>query len=141
MKKLLLLHNRYDYSTCDIEKAAKARDWRVERIDDFNARGIIGDNKNVYYYGNTIQFPRIVNQLPITYYPLYENLLSNNKHIAKRKVQTLNFDQLGQPFKYSFFCKPFGDKFFEARIYQVGESIQLDHPEFLPFAGHELDYI
>ena len=138
---ILLLHNRYDYSTCDIEAAAKKRGWKVERVTDFNAGELIKDHNKVYYFGNTLQFPRIVDQLPITPIELNPSLLGLNQDLAKRKVATYSLTHLFQPFEEDLFCKPFGDKFFEARVYKKGESLTFNDPDFVPLVGHEKDLI
>ncbi len=140
---LLLLHNRYSYSALDIEKVAKLRGWTVVRINDFNVAEVIAKFPvhKVIYYGDTIQLPRILPQLPITPYNLSQQLLSSLPEISKRQVTSCAFWQLIQPFNQEMFCKPFGDKFFEAKVYHIGQTIELDHQDFIPSKGRENDLV
>ncbi len=143
MPTLFLLHNRYDYSTTDIEKEGKSRGWETIRINDYNPSEVISKypNHRVIYFGNTIQLPKILSQLPITPYNLPQKLLENLPDLSKRAVITLPFWKLIQPFNREWFCKPFGDKFFEAKVYHVGQTIKLDHQDFVPSAGRENDLV
>lgn len=153
---LLLLHNRYSYSTVDIERAAKNRGWDFERIIGDNINELVEgyDNDKIFYYGNTIEFPKIIIKLPIKEVLLNPKLLDASDTLTKRSTMTRTFKEFSspelfslplfdvtKPFTFDIFCKPFGDKIFEAKVYKKGERLELNHPDFIPFAGHENDFI
>jgi hypothetical protein len=122
MDPLLLIHNRFDYSTSDIWRAAIKRGWKTERIHDFNVKERIGDEKYVRYYGDTLQAANIKNDLPFEFIDIDPKILINNK-FTNRTVNLLKYSELKQPIENDIFIKPVSEKWFEARVYKAGETI------------------
>lgn len=121
-KRRLLLNNRYNYSTNDIYKAAINVGWNPERIHDFNLKQMMEGYETFRYYGNTVQQAFLKDQLPIKFIDFPRQILLFQDY-AKREVSLIKFEELRQPIIERKFIKPTYEKWFDARIYEVGETI------------------
>jgi len=122
MKKLLLLHYHCDYSSNDIWRAAIRAGFATERIHDDS----IGErSKNfdyVRYYGNTLQVERVGNKFPFKFYKMDPMILTQTP-LAGRRVELCQFKHLPLPMQERKFVKPFYQKYFPAKVYEIGEYI------------------
>jgi hypothetical protein len=122
MKKLLLLHYHCDYSSNDIWRAAVRNGYATERIHDAS----IGErSKNfdfVRYYGNTLQVERVGDKFPFNFYKMDPTILTKTP-LTKRKVELMQFRHLPQPMSERKFVKPFYQKYFPAKVYEIGQYI------------------
>ncbi len=126
MKNLLLLDNRYTPDTSDIWRAAIRRGFATIRTDILRVKDhVIGDYGLIRYYGNTLHAEMIKNYLPFEFIPLNEKnrWLTTIPELTKRKIEVIRFGALTQPLKQKIFTKPVGDKWFEGKVYNEGDSI------------------
>lgn len=122
MKKLLLLHYHCDYSSNDVWLAAIRNGYATERIHDENIGERSKDFKFVRYYGNTLQAERVGNKFPFSFFPLSPNILAETP-LTKRSVKLARFGDLPEIMTKRLFIKPVHQKYFDAKIYEIGEKI------------------
>lgn len=122
MKKLLLLHYNADCNTNDIWKAAIQNGWATERIHDDSIGERSAGFDYVRYYGNTLQAERVGHKFPFKFYPIDETILAKCP-FTRRRVDLMKFKDLPQPMIEKKFVKPFYQKYFPAKVYDIGEKI------------------
>lgn len=121
MKKLLLLHYNADCNTNDIWKAAIQSGWATERVHDDNIPERSINFDYVRYYGNTLQAERCKDKFPFKFYPL--NAVLHKCDFIGREIRLAKFSELYMPFTEVVFVKPVYQKYFTAKIYNRGETI------------------
>lgn len=121
-KRRLLINNRYDYSSNDIWKAAIKAKWNPERIHDFNLKQMMEGYDTFRYYGNTLQQDFLKDQWPMKFIDFPRQILLFQDY-TKRQIRLIRYDELKQPIEERKFIKPTYEKWFEAKIYEVGETI------------------
>ena len=122
MKKLLLLHYHCDYSSNDIWRAAVRAGFATERIHDASIGERSKDFEYVRYYGNTLQVERVGDKFPFKFYQMDPMILTKTP-LTGRKIELCQFKHLPQPMQERKFVKPFYQKYFPAKVYEVGEYI------------------
>lgn len=120
MKPLLLLHHRADCNTNDIWRAAIRAGWSTERVDMSGRIDIPPGTPKVRYYGNTLHAAMIEDKLPLRFLHLDLTVLAKTP-LTKRRVQLMRAEELGDLTEPSF-IKPAQNKWFPAKIYEVGDS-------------------
>ena len=126
MKKLILLDNQYNANTNDIWKSAIKNGWNTQRTTSAFVKKDMEGYGFIRYYGNFLHADRIKDELPFIFDPIPPEILANSYQFTKRDIKLLKFKDLKQPFDEDIFVKPCGIKWFEARIYKKGESINAE---------------
>ena len=123
MKNLLLLHNRFTADDSDIWRVAIRRGWTTERTNMFQIKKHMEGYDNVRYYGNTLHAAQIEDQLPFELSPIDYSWLAKLKLYTKRNIEYIQYKDLIQPIQKEQFIKPARDKWFECKVFQIGETI------------------
>lgn len=142
MKKLMLLDERYSRDGSDIWREAIRRGWNTERVNQFNVEERMKGFDFIRYYGNTLHATQIRDKLSFELSIINPYMLTRIPEITKRKIECFEYWLLKQPLEKRCFIKPAHEKFFEARIYEIGESINgsaLDN-DFI-YVSETMDFI
>lgn len=123
MKKLLLLHERFRADDVDLWRIAIRRGWNTERTNRFKIQDHLKGADFVRYYGNTLHVEMIREFLPIDLSPIDYKKLAECLEFTKRKIDFIRFETLAQPLVQNAFIKPAREKWFEAKVWRVGETI------------------
>jgi hypothetical protein len=124
MKKLLLLDNRHTPDTSDMWRTAIRLGWATQRTNQLQVKSHIEGYDYIRYYGNTLHWAQIKDQLPIKDQSLNLSLhLPELFPYTKRKIETMTFGELKQPVEKDCFIKPAHEKWFEARVYRKGHTV------------------
>jgi hypothetical protein len=123
MKKLMLLHNRYTHNDNDIWSIAIKNGWSTARTNQYQVKEHMEGYDFIRYYGNTMHAEQIKDQLPFKFLLINPYVLTRLSDITKRKISCFEYWSLKQPLEKKCFIKPVHEKFFEAKIYEIGENI------------------
>ena len=123
MKKLLLLHNRFTANDNDMWRIAVKRGWNTYRTNLYQVKDHIKGFDFIRYYGNILHLELIRPFLPFKFYEIDYSILPKLKQYTKRDIKYLHYKDLKQPFIKDCFIKPARDKWFECKVFKIGETI------------------
>lgn len=123
MKKLLLLHYRHTADDADMWRTAIRTGWSTERTNMWQIEEHCKGYDFVRYYGNTLHAAQIKDKTPFRFLDIDPIYLANLPQFTKRKIELIHFESL-HVIPYDCFIKPAREKWFEAKVYKTGESIQ-----------------
>lgn len=124
MKNLLLLDNRFSPDGSDMWRVCVRRGWKTDRPTQYNVKSICSREYDlIRYYGNTLHAAQIESGLPFKFVPIDYSILSKVPEHTKRNISYIRYETLGQPIVERKFIKPAREKWFEAKVYDVGEFI------------------
>lgn len=127
-KNLLILDNRYSRDSADLWRFAVRNGWSTERVHEQISNNIY-DNEGkrkpwgkICYYGNLLHLDLIKDQLPIIFEIIDPTILPQLTEFTGRNIRLVKYQNLNVIDK-PYFIKPVNIKWFEAKVYQPGESI------------------
>lgn len=143
MKPLLLLHKRHTPDDSAIWRVAIRLGWNTERTDQLHVKEHIAGRDMIRYYGNVLHAAQIAPELPIQFVKIEDQFLPKLAEYTKRKMELVSYCNLAQPVVQTAFYKPVSEKWFPARVYQVGESIIPDHlfPEDAIYVSEVVNFV
>jgi len=142
MKRLLLLDKQFNANTNDMWRTAMRRKWDVERTDPILIKEHIENRDYIRYYGNYIHAAEIEKDLPLTFTPIPPEYLANLRAYTNRKIVLRKYSELAQPIERNIFIKPVGLKWFEAKVYKKGETLDngVSKPDDLIYTSEIIRY-
>lgn len=120
---LLILHERHTPDDADIWRVAVRRKWVTERVNRYSVAARLSGHSVVRYYGNVLHLSMIADQLPITFHDIDPAVLATVPWATHRDIALMRFGELPQPMTGRAFVKPVHVKWFEAKVYNPGDTV------------------
>jgi hypothetical protein len=120
---LIILHERYTPDCIDIWRAAIRRGWATERVNRFNVAMRLEGHHPIRYYGDLLHWDQIKDQMPIRMLDIDPSILPRLGAFTKRSIKLMRLAELVQPITARAFIKPVCVKWFEAKVYSPGDTI------------------
>ncbi len=128
MNKLLILHNRPDDNSNVIWRVAIQNGWKTFRhIASDDLLSVCEGYDCVRYYGNTLHAEFLPGK-PFRFHVIPPDFIQQvyelNPDYVGRIITSTKLLNIEQPLKTDAFIKPAYQKYFEARVYKTGETVQ-----------------